>query len=53
VLHYIHNAYSTVMYSLYLREMTVHLSKSLHGDELVNALQERGLESAGVEYTTY
>ena len=52
MLHYIHNAYSTVMYSLYLRERIVRLSKSLHGNELVNALQEAGfrVSRSGVYY---
>jgi len=42
VLHYVHDAYFTVMYSPYLRKRIVRLSRSLHGNELVNALLEEG-----------
>ena len=35
-------AHSTVMYSLYLRERIIRLAKSLHGNQLVKALQEEG-----------
>ena len=40
------------MYSLYLREKIVHLSKSLHGNELVNALRKEGFRVSrnGVYY---
>ena len=53
VLDYTCNVYSrsTVINSLYLHERIVHLSKSLHGNELVNALRKKDLESAGVECT--
>ena len=42
MLHYVNGVYSTVMYSLYLRKRIVRLSRSLHGNELVNALWEVG-----------
>ena len=41
------------MYSRYLRERIVRLSKTLSGKDLVDAIKEEGFKEAGVECTMY